>query len=74
MADIVDHGQLAAGQVPVQVLSHLARGDQIVAALQDQRRHGGLGQIRAVVGGEGHPAEVPGDLRIVALEPVPQFI
>ena len=50
------------------------RRDHVVRALQDQGGHPDVGEVGAVVRGEGDPGEVPGDLRIGAAEAVGQLV
>jgi hypothetical protein len=73
VADVVDHAQDTVLQVTVQVLSHLAWDDQVVAVLQDQSRHTGACQIGTVVRHEGHAGEMPDDGAIVAKEAAGQL-
>ena len=72
--DVLDHVQGAGRQVAVQVVAHRTRGDQVVAALQDQGRHRRQRQVGAVVRQEGDAGEMLGDPGVVAAEAVGQFL
>jgi hypothetical protein len=73
VAGRLEHHQLAAGDLGVDVLTDLKGGDDVVAALQDQGWNRHLRQVGAVVGGKGRAGELPGDDRIGAAEAFGQF-
>ncbi len=58
----VQQQERAAGSVPVNELAHILPGDDVLLALQDQRRDLQLAEIRTIVGGEGDASELLRDL------------
>ena len=62
------------GNGAVDEVADLLRGDDVFAALEDQRRHVDAGEVLAIVGGERHAGEGLGDLRIGAAEAVGQLL
>ena len=73
VADVFDHAQGAAGQRRVQVLADRQRRDDVVGVLQDERARLQLGHVGAVIGKEGHPREMLGDLWICRAEAVAEL-
>ena len=87
MAAALAQGALRCGQWPtlstmlqhrvrqclVQVLADRHRGDDVVAALDDERRCPQPGQVGAIVRQEGHASELLGDVGIGPTEAVGQF-
>src|SRR4028118_1590443 len=58
MARSLHHAQRAFGQLAVEIIAHLERGDSVVGALHDERRHQHLRQIAPVVGEESYLSEL----------------
>ena len=65
---------LTAWNAVLHELSNLLRGDDVLAALKDQRRNRDLGEIASVVGGKGDPRKCLCDFRIGPAEAVGQFL
>ena len=74
MAGGLEHNHPAVRNGVVDEVADLLGGDDVFAALKDQRRHGDTGEVPAIVGGEGHASKRFGDLRIGAAEAVGQFL
>ena len=70
----VQDDKFAAGDGAVNEFAHLLRGDDVLAALQDQRRDIHLGEIGAVVRLEGNAGERLGDFGIGAAKAVGEFL
>src|SRR3954468_16776040 len=66
--------QRAAGEIAMHVLTDLVRRDEIVGALEDERRHAHVAEVGAIVREEGCPREAARDLRIGRAEAFGGFL
>lgn len=64
----------AVGDIAGDKLTDLLGGDDVLAALEDERRNGDIRKVLAVVGGESHSSERFGDFGIRAAETIRQLL
>ena len=74
MPDGRELGERAARDALVHVAADDVGRDDVLAALQDQRRDGDAGEVGPVVGEEGDAGELAGDVGVGAAEAVGQLL